>query len=81
MIAPPGPRLIQISARRPRSGILRVMAANTLKRDIIVILSIKIAIVLICALFVFGPYQRPRIDLEAVSLQILNRPPLNKQEP
>jgi hypothetical protein len=36
-----------------------VMTSQNLKRDIIVILSIKITIVLLAALFVFGPRQRP----------------------
>jgi hypothetical protein len=80
MIAPPGLRLIQISAEEPQSGNMAVMATNTLKRDIIVIVSIKLTIVLISALFVFGPSQRPRIDLDAVSLQILNHPTVSDQE-
>ncbi len=58
-----------------------IMAANTLKRDIIAIVSIKITIVLICALFVFGPHQRPQVNTEATSLQILNHSTVSKQEP
>ncbi len=48
------------------------MASNNLRRDIVVILSIKVTIVLVAALFVFGPHQRPRIDGDAVQHQILN---------
>jgi hypothetical protein len=48
------------------------MASQNLKRDITVILSIKITIVLLAALFVFGPRQRPQIDGNAVDHQILN---------
>jgi hypothetical protein len=48
------------------------MASHNLRRDIIVILLIKITIVLLAAFFVFGPRQRPRIDDGAVLHQILN---------
>ena len=42
-----------------------------LKRDIIVILSIKLSIVLAAAFFVFGPNQRQRVDEEALNGRIL----------
>lgn len=45
---------------------------QNLRRDIIVILSIKISVVLLAACFVFGPDQRPRIDDEALSRHILD---------
>jgi hypothetical protein len=48
------------------------MALSNLRRDIIAILSIKTTIVLIAALFVFGPRQRPHIDRNALDHQILN---------
>jgi len=48
------------------------MTSHNLKRDIIVILSIKISIVLVASLFVFGPRQRPQIDIDALRHQILN---------
>ena len=54
---------------------------STLRRDIVVVLSVKTAIVLVCALFVFGPHQRPRITAEAASHQILNEPTGSRQEP
>jgi hypothetical protein len=50
------------------------MATNSLKRDITVIVSIKILVVLFTALFVFGPRQRPQIDVDAVSHRILQLP-------
>ncbi|WP_291577078.1 hypothetical protein [Bradyrhizobium sp.] len=50
------------------------MTTHKLRRDIIVILSIKLAIVLLAAVFVFGPRQRPLIDGNALDRQILNRP-------
>jgi len=63
--------LIQISVSgRPIVPYGQIMAAH-LKRDIIVILSIKLSIVLIAAVFVFGPTQRPRIDSETIDRQIL----------
>jgi hypothetical protein len=63
------------------AAVIPAMATTTLKRDIIVILAIKITIVLISALFVFGPHQRPHINVDAVSLQILNSSMDSSQEP
>jgi hypothetical protein len=48
------------------------MTSHNLKRDIVVILAIKISIVLMAAFFVFGPRQRPQIDINALQHQILN---------
>ena len=48
------------------------MTIHNLRRDIMVVLSIKISIVLLAALFVFGPRQRPQIDASALDRQILN---------
>jgi hypothetical protein len=48
------------------------MTTHHLRRDIIVILSIKISVVLLAALFVFSPRQRPQIDGRALDRQILN---------
>jgi len=45
---------------------------RNLRRDIIVVLSIKVTIVLLAAFFVFSPRQRPRIDDNALNHQILN---------
>jgi hypothetical protein len=50
----------------------KAMISRLLRRDIIVVLSIKLSIVLISAFFVFGPRQRPRIDINALQDLILN---------
>jgi hypothetical protein len=50
----------------------KAMISRLLRRDIIVVLSIKLSIVLISALFVFGPRQRPHIDINALQDRILN---------
>ena len=47
------------------------MARQTLRRDLTVILSIKLLIVLAAAFFVFGPRQRPHVDSEAARNQVL----------
>jgi hypothetical protein len=52
---------------------VKVATTRTLRRDIIVILSIKLTIVLLAAFFVFSPRQRPLIDGNALDRQILNR--------
>ena len=46
-----------------------------LKREIVIILAIKVCIVLAAALFVFGPQQRPQIDTDAVRAQMLSESP------
>lgn len=48
------------------------MIKQQLKRDIAIIISIKILIVAGAALFVFGPSQRPHIDGGMVRSQMLN---------
>lgn len=57
------------------------MATRSLKRDIIVILSIKITIVLFCAAFIFGPHQRPQVSVDAASVRILGHSTGGRQEP
>jgi hypothetical protein len=60
------------------------MTASTnsinLRRDIIIILSIKMSIVLAVAIFVFGPDQRPRIDDAALDRHILDSMSAGKTE-
>jgi hypothetical protein len=48
------------------------MTPHHLRRGIITILSIKISVVVLAALFVFGPRQRPQIDGGALDRRILN---------
>jgi hypothetical protein len=48
------------------------MTAHNLRRDILIVVSIKASIVLLAAFFVFGPQQRPQIDGNAVDRQILS---------
>jgi hypothetical protein len=48
------------------------MTTHHLRRGIITVVSIKISIVILAALFVFGPRQRPLIDGSALNHQILN---------
>jgi hypothetical protein len=48
------------------------MATHHLKRDIAVILAIKLGIVLMAAVFVFGPGQRPQINGDSVRNRILS---------
>jgi hypothetical protein len=50
------------------------MLRHWLARDVTVVVTVKIAIVLAAALFVFGPAQRPRIDATTVETRILGEP-------
>jgi hypothetical protein len=48
------------------------MTTHHLRRGIITVVVIKLSIVILAALFVFGPRQRPLIDGNALNHQILN---------
>jgi hypothetical protein len=49
------------------------MARKSLRRDITLILSIKVLIVLAAAFFVFGPRQRPDVDSDSTRDQLLGQ--------
>lgn len=57
------------------------MVVPGLRRSLVIVLSIKGAIILLAALFVFGPSQRPRIDRNALDRQILGHTNSANQEP
>jgi len=48
------------------------MTPHNLRRDVIIILLIKLSIMLLAACFIFGPHQHPAIDGRALDRQILN---------
>jgi hypothetical protein len=54
--------------------------SKNLRRDIIIILSVKMSVVLAAAIFVFGPDQRPRIDDTALDRHILDNVSAGKTE-
>jgi hypothetical protein len=59
----------------PASKILK-----DLRRDIVIILSIKMSILLIAAIFVFGPDRRPCIDSAALNRLIFDNMSARKAE-
>jgi hypothetical protein len=64
----PDGQSIEKARRSPRAS----MTTHNLRRDIIIIVSIKVSIVLLAAFFVFSPGQRPQIDGDTLDHQILN---------
>lgn len=48
------------------------MAVSGLRRSLTIVLTIKIAVILMAAIFVFAPSQRPRIDARALDRQFLD---------
>jgi hypothetical protein len=48
------------------------MTPNHLRRDLIIILLIKLSIVMFAASFIFGPRQRPVVDSDSLDRRILN---------
>ena len=69
-------RLVLLAVPIASSSAEIKMTASTipknLRRDIVIILSIKMSIVLAAAIFVFGPGQRPRIDNAVLNGHILD---------
>ena len=61
------------TAKATRMAGVAAMTARRLRRDVIIVLAIKISIALLAAFFVFSPRQRPLIDGNALDRQILNR--------
>ncbi len=47
------------------------MTVPGLRRSLVIVLAIKAAIIVLAAIFVFGPAQRPHIDHNALDRQIL----------
>jgi hypothetical protein len=75
---------VSLAAPIASSSAENKMTASTiqkhLRRDIVIILSIKMSIVLAAAIFVFGPDQRPRIDDAALDRHILDSMSAGKTE-
>lgn len=70
--------LIWISAQALVFPLNGSMTSHRLRRDIAVILAIKLLIVVTAALLVFGPRQRPQIDIATVDSRMLNLPPADR---
>ncbi|WOJ91336.1 hypothetical protein RZS28_08810 [Methylocapsa polymorpha] len=47
------------------------MSKNMLAREVAVVVSVKLAIIIAAAFFVFGPGQRPRIDAASVQARLI----------
>ncbi len=57
------------------------MVIPGLRRNLVIVLSIKAVVILLAALFVFGPSQRPRIDRGSIDSRILGHTNFADQEP
>lgn len=51
------------------------MPKSRLGREIVVVLFVKLAIISLAAVFIFGPDQRPRIDAAKVAAHLIETPP------
>jgi len=47
------------------------MSKNMLAREVAVAVSVKLAIIIAAAFFIFGPGQRPRIDAGSVQARLI----------
>lgn len=50
------------------------MPKHPIIRDVLVVITIKLAVVIAAAFFVFGPDQRPRIDAGAIETRLIGAP-------
>ncbi len=57
------------------------MVVPGLRRSLVLALTIKLAIIILAAVFVFGPSHRPRIDPGALDRQILGHTTSSNPEP
>lgn len=48
------------------------MLASNLRRDIIIVLSVKLLVILLAGFFVFGSRQRPHVDAGVLQNRILD---------
>jgi hypothetical protein len=51
------------------------MPKSRLGREIVVVLFVKLAIISLAAIFIFGPNQRPRINAAKVAAHLVDPPP------
>jgi hypothetical protein len=50
------------------------MPKHPLTRDVMVVIIIKLMVVVVAALFVFGPGQRPKIDAVSIETRLIGSP-------
>ncbi len=48
------------------------MLASDLRRDIIIVLSVKLLLILLAGIFAFGPHQRPNVDAASLQHRLLD---------
>jgi len=65
--------LIYVKARATGRGDTETMS-HPLTREVAVVVALKLMLVLAAALLVFGPGQRPRIDVGAVESRLIGTP-------
>jgi hypothetical protein len=51
------------------------MPTDPIARDVFVAIAVKLAVLIAVALFVFGPKQRPRIDVGAIETRLVGTSP------
>ena len=55
------------------------MSKQSLTRDVIVVVAIKLLVVITAALFVFGPGQRPKLDAGTVETRLIGAEAISAQ--
>jgi hypothetical protein len=55
------------------------MLEHHLSRDVLVAVAIKMTVVIAAAIFLFGPGQRPKIDVDSVATRLIGAPDVSPQ--
>jgi hypothetical protein len=63
--------LIQIKARAAQQGDTKAMLKHPLARHVAFVIAAKLMAAIAVALFVFGPGQRPKIDVNSVETRLI----------
>ena len=63
--------MIQIKADLACLSDKRVMPKHSLTRDVVIVITIKLMVVIAAALFVFSPGQRPKLDAGTIATRLI----------
>jgi hypothetical protein len=47
------------------------MPKNSLARDVVIVIAVKLTLVIAAAMFLFGPQQRPRVDAGSIATRLM----------
>jgi hypothetical protein len=54
------------------------MPKQSLARDVVIVIAVKVTLIIAAATFLFGPHQRPRVDAGSIATRLMGPPGLNR---